>query len=72
MGLMGQINHTRVQNAINSVFQVGKELEVVSGIWRGAGKTIKDRLNEGWQMVALGMDIDFLLEGAKGFLGQKN
>lgn len=70
MGLMGQINHTRVQNAINSVFQVGKELGVVSGIWRGAGKTIKDRLDEGWQMVALGMDIDFLIDGAKGFLSQ--
>lgn len=72
MGLMGQINHIRVQNAINSVFQVGKELGVVSGIWRGAGETIKDRLNEGWQMVALGMDIDFLIDGAKGFLSQRD
>jgi len=65
MGIMGQISHKRVQDAINKVFEVGKKLGVASGIWQGAGMTIKERLEEGWQMVALGMDIHFLMDGAR-------
>lgn len=65
MGIMGQISHKRVQDAINKVFEVGKKLGVASGIWQGAGMTIKERLEEGWQMVALGMDIHFLMNGGR-------
>ena len=75
MGLMGQITHARVQESINRVFEVGKRLGVASGIWQGAGMEIKERLNEGWQMVALGMDINFLMDGAQNALmdgGTKN
>ncbi len=68
MGLMEQVEHPKVQEAIAKVFEVGKELGVVSGIWQGAGTTIKERLEEGWQMVALGMDIDFLMNGARDLL----
>jgi len=68
MGIMGQITHTKVQDVINKVFEVGKKLGVASGIWQGAGITIKERLEEGWQMVALGMDINFLTNGAMGAL----
>lgn len=63
MGLMEQVEHPKVQEAIAKVFEVGKELGVASGIWQGAGTTIKERLEEGWQMVALGMDMDFLING---------
>lgn len=65
MGIMGQIDHKRVKNAIDKVFEVGKKLGVISGIWQGAGMKISERLNEGWQMVALGMDIHFLMDGAR-------
>ncbi len=65
MGIMGQISHKRVQDAINKVFEVGKKIGVASGIWQGVGMTIKERLEEGWQMVALGMDINFLMDGAR-------
>jgi len=65
LGLMGQIDHKRVKNAIDSVFEAGKKLGVISGIWQGAGMKISERLNEGWQMVALGMDINFLMDGAR-------
>ena len=68
MGLMEQVEHPKVQEAIAKVFEVGKELGVASGIWQGAGTTIKERLEEGWQMVALGMDIDFLMNGARDLL----
>jgi 2-dehydro-3-deoxyglucarate aldolase len=65
MGIMGQIDHKRVKNAIDNVFEVGKKLGVISGIWQGAGMKVSERLNEGWQMVALGMDINFLMDGAR-------
>ncbi len=68
MGIMGQIDHKRVKNAIDNVFEVGKKLGVISGIWQGAGMKVSERLNEGWQMVALGMDINFLMDGARQVL----
>ena len=68
LGLINQIQHPKIQEAITNVFKIGKELEVPSGIWCGAGMTIKERLMEGWQMIAIGMDLDFLLDGAQSAL----
>lgn len=68
MGLMGQIAHVKVQKSINRIFEAGKNAGVISGIWQGAGMTIRERLEEGWQMVALGMDINFLMDGAQNML----
>ncbi len=65
MGIMGQIASKRVQDAISKVFEVGKQLGVASGIWMGAGMKIRERLEEGWQMVALGMDMKLLMDGAR-------
>jgi len=68
MGLMGQIAHPKVRESINMVFEAGKNAGISSGIWQGAGMTIRERLEEGWQMVALGMDINFLMDGAQNML----
>lgn len=64
MGLGGQIKDSRVQQAIDNVFEVGRKLRVASGIWCGGGLTIRERLMQGWQLIAIGMDLNFLLEGA--------
>jgi len=68
MGLMGQIDHPKVREAIERVFEAGKNAGIASGIWQGAGMSIRERLEEGWQMVALGMDINFLMDGARSIL----
>jgi len=68
MGLMGQIEHPKVKDAIERVFEAGKNAGIASGIWQGAGMSIRERLEEGWQMVALGMDINFLMDGARSIL----
>ena len=68
MGLMGQIEHPKVREAIERVFEAGKNAGIASGIWQGAGMSIRERLEEGWQMVALGMDINFLMDGARSIL----
>jgi len=68
MGLMGQIEHPKVREAIERVFEAGKNVGIASGIWQGAGMSIRERLEEGWQMVALGMDINFLMDGARSIL----
>jgi 2-keto-3-deoxy-L-rhamnonate aldolase RhmA len=68
LGHMGSINHLEVQESIDRIFTVGKELGVISGIWKGAGMTVKERLAEGWQMMALGMDIEFLMKGSRELL----
>jgi len=64
MGLMGQIKDSRVHEAIDKVFKVGKKLGVASGIWCGGGLTIRERLVQEWQLVPVGMDLNFLLNGA--------
>ena len=68
MGLMGQIEYPKVREAIERVFEAGKNAGIASGIWQGAGMSIRERLEEGWQMVALGMDINFLMDGARSIL----
>ena len=68
LGHMGSIEHPEVQESIEHIFSVGKDSDVISGIWKGAGMTIKERFSEGWQMIALGMDIEFLMKGSRGSL----
>ncbi len=68
LGHLAQVDHPEVKEAIDHVFSVGKDLGVISGIWKGAGMTIRERLEEGWQMVSLGMDIEFLVNGAQNVL----
>lgn len=68
MGIMGDIGNSKVQDAIEHVLTIGKEQGVASGLWTGAGKSIKERINEGWQFISVGMDINVLIKGAEKFL----
>ncbi|MEA1993608.1 MAG: aldolase/citrate lyase family protein [Euryarchaeota archaeon] len=68
LGHMGDVQHPEVQHAIEEVFNTGTEMNAISGIWKGAGMTIKERIEEGWQMVSLGMDIEFLMKGSRDVL----
>ncbi len=68
LGIMGQYSHPRLQKAIDKVFEAGKKAGVASGIWTGAGKEVKERLDQGFQFVALGLDLGFVVDGARAAL----
>ncbi len=68
MGLKGRMDDPSFQKAIDTVFAAGKRLGVATGLWGGAGKSVAERLADGWQIVAVGLDLYVLVAGAKRVL----
>ena len=65
LGLRGDLGDARLQKAIDTVMRAAREIGVPGGIWQGAGKSVTERIEEGWQMVALGFDAQYMLAGGK-------
>ncbi len=65
MGLLGDLSNSRVQTAISEVLAAGRRHGVPGGLWMGAGATVEQRIDEGWQFISLGMDINLLMDGAE-------
>lgn len=70
MGFKGDKTQKRYQEAIDHIFETGKKHNVAAGMWEGGGKSSLERLNDGWQFIALGIDIQFLLGGCREALKQ--
>ncbi len=68
MGFKGQMDDPSFQKAVDTVFAAGKRLGVATGMWGGAGKRVAERLADGWQIVAVGLDLYVLVAGAKRVL----
>ncbi|MFP4066668.1 MAG: HpcH/HpaI aldolase family protein [Spirochaetaceae bacterium] len=68
MGLSGDLSDEGLKRAIEHVRETGARLGVPGGIWQGAGKTVRDRVEEGWKMIALGFDANYMLDGARAAL----
>ncbi|MFW6223308.1 MAG: HpcH/HpaI aldolase family protein [Spirochaetota bacterium] len=69
-GLRGDLADSRLQRAIDHVFEVAARNGLPGGIWQGAGRTIPERISEGWRMIGVGFDAQYLLEGARAALGR--
>jgi 2-keto-3-deoxy-L-rhamnonate aldolase RhmA len=68
--LRGDVAHSEVQQAIDRVRKAAASAGVPGGIWQGAGKTVPERVAEGWKMIAVGFDGQYLLDGARGALSK--
>lgn len=68
MGFRGKQDDPRFQAALDRLFEAGKRHKAASGMWNGAGKPVRDRIHEGWQMIAIGLDLFLLIGGAKEVL----
>jgi 2-keto-3-deoxy-L-rhamnonate aldolase RhmA len=68
LGLRGAVGDERVQQAIDRVREAAASAAVPGGIWQGAGKSIPERAAEGWRMIAVGFDGQYLLDGARAAL----
>lgn len=68
MGFKGRKDDKKFQDAVDKVFAAGKRHGVASGMWEGAGKSVQQRLADGWQIIAVGLDLYVLVAGAKRIL----
>lgn len=68
MGLRGSMDNPEFQSSIDTVLKAAKSHKKISGIWMGAGKSISERIAEGWQFISIGIDLSLLIAGAQSAL----
>jgi 2-keto-3-deoxy-L-rhamnonate aldolase RhmA len=59
-GHLGNQSHPDVQKAIDRVFEATKAAGKATGVHMGSGKTIKDRMDKGYNFITIGNDLDYL------------
>jgi 2-keto-3-deoxy-L-rhamnonate aldolase RhmA len=70
MGLLGQVTHIRVEEAIQKVLAAAKKVNMPAGITAFTPDDANKRIQQGFQFILIGSDTGFLTSGAKGMLGQ--
>ena len=70
MGLLGQVTHTRVEEAIQKVLAAAKKAKMPVGIVTASADDANRRIQQGFQFILVGNDMGFLTSAAKGMLGQ--
>jgi 2-keto-3-deoxy-L-rhamnonate aldolase RhmA len=68
MGLIGDLSNPLVQQAIARIREAGTKHGLPGGLWRGGGASLAQRVSEEWEFIALGTDLDILMEGGRGAL----
>lgn len=68
MGFRGKKDDKQFQDAIDTVLAAAKRQGIAAGMWEGAGKSVRERIEEGWQIIAVGLDLYLLVAGAKRVL----
>ena len=68
MGIIGQVNDPRVQDAITKVLETGKRKGVPGGIWAGNPQKVNDAFAKGFKLVALCADIEIFTHGCQDLL----
>ena len=56
MGVIGQVTHPKVEDAVKKVLEVTKKHGKAAGIFAGSGAIAKERAKQGFQYIAIGMD----------------
>jgi 4-hydroxy-2-oxoheptanedioate aldolase len=70
MGMLGQVTHPKVEEAIDKVLAAAQKAKIPAGILALTPDDIKRRLQQGFQFLVVGTDTGFLAGGAKNILGQ--
>ena len=69
-GHLGNMSHPEVQEAIDRVYDASVAAGIATGVHMGAGKTIMDRVEKGYNFITVGNDLGFVRAGAKEILEQ--
>jgi 2-keto-3-deoxy-L-rhamnonate aldolase RhmA len=67
-GHLGNMAHADVQAAIDRVFTVTKDMGLAAGVHQGSGKTIKERMEKGYNFITLGNDLIYIRMGVENHL----
>ncbi|MDH7500287.1 MAG: aldolase/citrate lyase family protein [candidate division NC10 bacterium] len=70
MGMLGQVSHPKVEEAINRVLAAAQRAKIPAGILALTPDDIQRRLEQGFRFLIVGADTGFLAGGAKSILGQ--
>ena len=62
-GHLGNQSHPDVQKAIDKVFDATRAAGKATGVHQASGKTIKDRMERGYNFITLGNDLIYMKEG---------
>ncbi|TEU11406.1 hypothetical protein E3J20_02875 [Candidatus Bathyarchaeota archaeon] len=62
-GHLGNQSHPDVQKAIDKVFDATRAAGKATGIHQASGKTIKERMEKGYNFITLGNDLIYMKEG---------
>lgn len=56
MGITGEVNHPRIQEAAQTVLDTARKNGKAAGIFAGTGEAAKERAAQGFQYITVGMD----------------
>jgi 4-hydroxy-2-oxoheptanedioate aldolase len=59
------MSHPDVQKAIDTVYDATKAAGKAAGVHMGAGKTIKERMENGYEFITIGNDLSLLRRGVR-------
>jgi 2-keto-3-deoxy-L-rhamnonate aldolase RhmA len=62
-GHLGNQSHPDVQRAIDMVFDATKAAGKAAGVHQGSGKTIRERMEKGYNLITIGNDLIYLKNG---------
>jgi len=62
-GHLNNHSHPEVQKAIDKVYDATKAAGKAAGVHLGSGKTIKDRMEKGYNFITIGNDLIYLKNG---------
>jgi 2-keto-3-deoxy-L-rhamnonate aldolase RhmA len=60
---LGDQKNSEVQDAIDRVFDACRAHGAAAGIHEGSGKTLRERIDKGYNMVTLGNDLIYMRQG---------
>ena len=60
MGITGQVDHARIQEAAEKVVRATKKYGKAAGIFAGSGEAAKERAKQGFQYITVGTDASVL------------
>lgn len=70
MGVLGQVRHPKVQEAINRVLAAGKKAKLPVGIFGVTAEEVNAYLEAGFKAILVGVDAGLLASAAKEMLGR--
>ena len=71
-GHLGNMSHPEVQDAIDKVYDATRAAGKATGVHLASGKTIKERMEKGYDFITIGNDFSLLRRGVRELMEELN